>query len=508
MAAQLPSLDRVDPALAWQPWRPSPADPWGRKWAAHLYRRAAFGPSREELVEAERLGLEGTLNMLLRGRPEAEELRETLEDVGHAAAEGDDEGDQLRGWWLYVIFQGGHPLREKLTLFWHNHFATSIVKVQDSGLMFRQNRLLRKHALGRFGPMLHAVSRDGAMLVWLDSNSNVKGRPNENYARELMELFSLGVGHYTEKDIREAARAFTGWHTDGTGFRFNAAVHDGGTKTFLGQTGRWDGGDVVRIVLEQPAAARFLVRKLYRNYISENVEPPDALLEPLCESFRKSDYDVAELLRTMLSSRHFYSEHAFRQRLKSPVEYVVGAVQAVYHRYPDKDAQYRPLPQQALVRRIDAIGQRLFAPPNVKGWPGARSWFNTATVLERDNFAAALASGSLWTQTLSGPKVAAALTPMPAAAAGDEAEEPAPPRALDPARIVEEECGGVGRPAPSAGDIVRALLDLYVPGGIRPAARAKLVEFLADGRPTGAGLGHRVREAVQAILTMPENQLA
>src|SRR5262249_49753957 len=152
------------------------------------------------------------------GRLQAGEILETLIDIGSVAAARDSGGEQLRGWWLYGMFQGGHPLREKMTLFWHNHFATSMAKVQNPDLMFRQNCLLRAHALGQFGPFLQAVSQDGAMLVWLDSNSNVKGRPNENYARELMELFSLGVGHYTETDIREAARAFTGWHTDGTGF--------------------------------------------------------------------------------------------------------------------------------------------------------------------------------------------------------------------------------------------------------------------------------------------------
>ena len=311
---------------------PCAADPWGPRWAAHLYRRASFGPSRDDLVEAERLGPEGTLELLLRGKPHADEVLETLSDVGRIAAESDDNGDQLRGWWLYAMLQGGHPLREKLTLFWHNHFATSLVKVQDPLLMFRQNELLRAHALGRFGPMLQAISRDGAMLVWLDSNSNVKGKPNENYARELMELFSLGVGHYTEKDIREAARAFTGWRTDGVGFAFDPRLHDGGTKTVLGQTGAWDGGDVVRIVLEQPAAARFLVRKLYCHLVSEKTSPPDSLLEPLCESFRRSDYDIAGLVRTILASRLFYSDHAFRQRIKGPVEYVLGAVHAVYRR--------------------------------------------------------------------------------------------------------------------------------------------------------------------------------
>jgi hypothetical protein len=500
MAAKLPPLDQIDPVEAWQPWRPTAADPWGRKWAAHLYRRAALGPSRDDLLEAERLGLEGTLDLLLRGRPSAEDLRRTLSDVGRLAATRDDGGGaELRGWWLYCMLHSGHPLREKLTLFWHNHFATSIVKVHNPLLMFRQNCLLREHALCKFGSFLQAMSKDGAMLVWLDSNSNVKGKPNENYARELMELFSLGVGNYTEKDIREAARAFTGWHTNDEGFRFDNRSHDDEVKTVLGQTGAWDGGDVVRIVLDQPAAARFLVRKLYRFLISESASPPDALLEPLCASFRKSGYDVAALVKIMLASRHFYSNHAFQQRIKSPVEYVLGAVRAVYRRYVEKEAGYRPLPQRMLVRWVDAMGQPLFAPPNVKGWRGAQAWLNTATVLERANFAAALAMGTLWTNAPPRPTVAAGDADTPDA---DTLEEPAPPIAFDPARLLQEE--KVSRPE----DVVRVLVDLYVPGGVRPEARAKLVAFVAEGKPAGPTLDRRVREAVHAILTMAEYQRA
>jgi hypothetical protein len=482
MSATPTPLDQVDPAEAWRPWRPSPQDPWGRKWAAHLYRRAAFGPSDQDLIEAERLGPEGTLDLLLRGQPQSADILDTLIDVGRIAASRDDGGDELRSWWLYCMLQGGHPLREKLTLFWHNHFATSLVKVLDPQLMFRQNCLLRTQALGRFGTLLQEMSRDPAMLLWLDSNSNVKGRPNENYARELMELFSLGVGNYTEKDVRQAARAFTGWHTDGDRFKFAPGAHDTGAKTVLGQTGVWDGGDVVRMVLEQPAAARFLVRKLYGFLISENAAPPDALLKPLCESFRNSDYDITALVRTMLASRHFYSGHAFRQRVKSPVEYVLGAVRAVHRSY-GSEADVRPLPQQALVGPISAMGQQLFAPPNVKGWPGGRSWLNTSTLLERDNFAAALAMGTLWSGA-GGP------------------QEPVLPRTFDPAlRLTDED--------PRTPDcIIGMLLDQYVPGGIGPDTRAQLVAFVAAGNPTGPALDERLREAVHAILTMAEYHLA
>ena len=474
MAAPFLPLDKIDPASAWQPWRPSAGDPWGRKWAAHLSRRAAFGASRADLLEAERLGNEGTLDLLMKGRPDADDLGETLIDVGRVAA---GKGtDALRGWWLYCMLHGGHPLREKLTLFWHDHFATSDAKVRSAALMFRQNCLLREHALGKFGPFLQAVSRDPAMLYWLDSNRNVKGAANENYARELMELFSLGVGNYAEKDVKEAARAFTGWHVDAGRFKFHARLHDDGTKTVLRRTGNLDGGDIVRVVMEQPAAARFLVRKLYRFLVSE-AEPPAALLEPLCDSLRKSDYDIAALVRTVLASRHFYSAHAFRQRVKGPVEYVLGAVRAVYLRLDEADADYRPLPTKPLVAWLDAMGQRLFEPPNVKGWPGGRAWLNTATVLERDNFAEALALGTLWD---SGP----------------------PPRALDAARLLAEE--KASRPA----EVVAALLDLYVPGGFRPEARAKLVAYVAEGNPAGAALDRRAREAVHAVLTTAEYQLA
>jgi uncharacterized protein (DUF1800 family) len=485
--AALPPLDKLDPADAWQPWKPAPADPWNRKWAAHLYRRAGFGASGEELAEAETRGFNPTLELLLTGQPGAADLVATLNDTGRAAAARDTDGAQLRGWWLYCMLQGGHPLREKLTLFWHDHFATSLAKVRDAKLMFRQNALFREHALGKFGPMLRAVGRDGAMLVWLDSNSNVKGKPNENYAREVMELFSLGVGNYAERDIREAARAFTGWHTDGTGFKLNAAQHDEGEKTVLKQTGNWGGDDVVTILLEQPACARFLVRKLYALLVSE-VPPPAGLLEPLCDLFRKGDYDAAALVRAMLSSRLFFSEHAFRKQVKSPVDFVLGAVRATYRRYAEADAHYRPLPQQALVRWVGLMGQVLFAPPNVKGWPGGRTWLNTATVLERNNFAAALTSGELWRP--------------PAQAVGfDINPDVPPPRAFDPARIPEDAKAG------AAEEVVAALLDQYLPGGVRPEAREKLIAFVAGGGPTGPALARRVREAAHAILTLPEYPL-
>jgi uncharacterized protein (DUF1800 family) len=460
----LPPLDEVDPQKAWQPWQPDAAQPWDLKWAGHLYRRAGFGATRAELSDAVRQGLPATLDRLLHGEPGAEERQRFLAEIGGGLARKQN-ASELRGWWLYCMRHSLHPLREKLTLFWHNHFATSNAKVQQTVLMFNQNQLLRRHALGKFGPFLLAVSRDPAMLVWLDANNNRKGHPNENYARELMELFSLGVGHYTEQDVREAARAFTGWHTDDEAFAFNQLLHDDGDKTVLGQKGNWNGDDVVRIVLEQPAAAGFLVRKLYRFFISEAADPPAALLKPLADSFRASDYDLGALVTTMLRSRHFFSGYANRQRVKSPVELVLGTAWALLA------STVSPL---TLIRQLEAMGQQLFAPPNVKGWEGGQSWLNTATVLARHNFAERLVGGRF------GELIAASDW-----SAG-------------------EANAAVGGPDQT----VSALVDLLLQGGIQEAARGKLVAFLADGAPQGKDLNGRVREAVHAILTMPEYQLA
>jgi uncharacterized protein (DUF1800 family) len=482
MSAPLPAQDRLVPSAAWQPWQPTPSDPWSRKWAAHLYRRAGFGASRAELSAAEQQGYEATLQRILQGGSEAADIQKSLTDLGEIVVTQDEDGLELRQWWVYAMLGSAHPLREKMTLFWHNHFATSLAKVRRAESMFRQNCLFREQALGKFGPFLQAVSKDEAMLIWLDSNNNVKGKPNENYARELMELFSLGVGNYTEKDIRDAARAFTGWQARNDRYYFDAALHDDGVKTVLGRGGNWDGTDVVRIVLEQPAAARFLVRKLYGYFISENASPPDAFLEPLCRLYRDSGYDTALLVKTMLSSRHFYSPHAFRQRVKSPVEYVLGAARGVYGLFDESSPRYRPLPHQVLVPRIDAMGQVLFAPPNVKGWPGGRAWLNTSTMLERDNFAASLAMGTLWSRA--------------------DTTADAIPAAYDPARVLEED--RATEPAAIAG----ILIDTHVPGGVRPEARAKLEAFLGEGKPTGKALARRVRESVLAIMTMPEYHLA
>jgi Protein of unknown function (DUF1800) len=469
---ELSPLDQVDPARAWQPWQPTDKEPWDLKWAGHLYRRAGFGASHARLREAVTRGFPDTLNRLLKGVPGGEEREKELTSTGSELAKTNDPFD-LRGWWLERMLTGAHPLREKLALFWHNHFATSIIKIQNTVMMEEQNQLIRRHALGKFRPFLLQMSKDPAMLVWLDSNSNVAGKPNENYAREIMELFSLGVGNYTEKDIREAARAFTGWHTDSGRYIFKPDLHDDGEKTVLGQTGPWDGDDIVRIVLDQDAAARFLVRKLYRCFINELAEPPDALLKPLADAFRKSDYDVALVVGTMLGSNHFFSAHAYRQRIKSPVEFVLDAAQAI---------GMGMVTGRSLVVRLQAMGQELFAPPNVKGWPGGKSWLNTATLLARHNFAQGLALG---------------MTEL-----GRDDPYPSIYIAIDPATPIRRQ--GITQPE----KIVAFFADALVQGDIREGVRKRLIAFLQEGQPKGDAWSLRIREMIHAIMTTSEYQLA
>ncbi len=268
-----------------------------------------------------------------------------------------------------------HQLLEKLTLFWHGHFATSAAKVQDARLMLAQNQLLRHHALGRFDELVQGISRDPAMLIYLDSTTNRKAHPNENYAREVMELFCLGEGHYTEQDIRELARCFTGWQVKRKKFRFSRYQHDFGPKTIFGHTGNLGGEDGVRLVLERPAAPRFIARKLVRFLVFDEPEVPDRLIEPLAQQLREDDFHVAPVVARILGSQLFFSHHAIGRKIRSPVELACGLLRSL----EATTNTYR------LSERLTEVGQALFYPPNVKGWDGGRTWINSSTLLGRAN---------------------------------------------------------------------------------------------------------------------------
>src|SRR5262245_8066056 len=227
--------DAIDPRWAWEPYRPSEESPWDIRKVGHLYRRAAFGATWAELQAGLKAGPDKLITDLLQGdsaRPEFDGEGDLAKLIVKA-----NSGELARAWWLRQMLESPHPLREKMTLFWHNHFATSNAKVRNAGYMLGQYRLIHRHALGGFRPLLQEMSKDPAMMVWLDTAGSKKGNPNENYAREVMELFSLGIGNYTEKDIREAARAFSGWEIKEDKAFFNASQHDAGDKTVLGRTG-------------------------------------------------------------------------------------------------------------------------------------------------------------------------------------------------------------------------------------------------------------------------------
>jgi uncharacterized protein (DUF1800 family) len=284
------------------------------------------------------------------------------------------QGFDLSGWWLREMLATPSPLVERMTLFWHNHFVSSQKKVKYAQLMYRQNVLLRQQALGNFGTLLHAVSKDPAMLIYLDNANNRKGAPNENFAREVMELFTLGEGHYSEQDIKEAARAFTGWSIDlDTGeYKWRPFFHDRGSKMVMGRSGKFDGDAVLNILLEQPACAEFVVTKLWREFVSP--DPDKAEVMRIAKHFRDSRYDIKVALQELFMSTAFWNQKNRGTLIKSPVELMVGTLKQFEFTYDD------PLPFTIAVAQL---GQTIMNPPNVKGWPGGDAWINSSTLLAR-----------------------------------------------------------------------------------------------------------------------------
>ena len=373
---------QLDAAWAWAAYEPSAKKPWTKALAAHLYRRAGFAASTSELEQAQKLGAAKTIDAIFNPADAGDEKQK--QDVAAFGKQMDMLGmsmtasgnpQALSSYWLFRMLYTPNQLREKTTLFWHGHFATSAAKVDDARLMLQHNDLLREHALGKFEPFVQAMSRDPAMLLWLDAATNRKIRPNENYARELMELFCLGVGNYTERDIKEVARAFTGWEVSRGHFRFNRIQHDEGTKSFLGASGNFNGDDAVRIVLEQPAASRFIARKLAAFFVAEEPSLSDELIEPLAKELRDNGFDIGRVVRRILSSNLFFSEHAVGRIVRSPVSLGIGLLRALEGKTNINN----------LAQALQELGQAVFYPPNVKGWDGGRTWINSSTLLGRAN---------------------------------------------------------------------------------------------------------------------------
>jgi uncharacterized protein (DUF1800 family) len=393
---------------------------WDRAKAAHLLNRAGFGGLPEQIDALTQGGFDAAVRELVDGpaTPVAApppiwahprnllEVREQVRAAVMAAAPAGDEkakaaarqkalqGDRkqeyedivdLGDWWLERMRTGTDPLEEKLTLFWHGHFATSMQKVKDAYLMWRQNQTFREHARGNFGVLVKAMSRDPAMIQWLDLRESKAQHPNENFAREVMELFTLGEGHYTEKDVTEGARAFTGYRIDprDEGFLFQPVQHDSTPKQFLGTTIS-DGDQAIDVILQQPACATFIARKLWTFFAYE--EPPAPLVAALAQTLRTHNYELRPVLRQMFTSQEFYSPQAIQNQIKSPVQWIVQSTRQLDVALP---------PKLPLMGSLKQMGQTPFAPPSVKGWDGGKSWISTSTLLFRYNLAGALVSGNI-----------------------------------------------------------------------------------------------------------------
>ncbi len=375
--------------------------------ARHLLNRTGFGASPHEIGDFSKLSHEQAVARLLEGAvteartPLPDSVDEYLRPARLKTLSEDEKkvvlrrqfqiSADLRAWWLSELLATPSPLTERMTLFWHNHFVSSQQKVKSARLMARQNMLLRRHALGNFGALLHAAAKDPAMVIYLDSATNRKGQPNENFAREVMELFTLGEGHYSEQDIKEAARAFTGWSLEPeTGeYKWRPFFHDEGVKTVLGKSGNFDGDDVLDILLAQPATAEFIVGKLWREFVSP--EPEAKEVARIAKRFRDSRYDIKVALGELLLTPAFWAEGNRATLVKSPVDLVVGTLHEFGFHTGD------PLPFAFTVRQL---GQDLFAPPNVKGWPGGEDWINSSSLLGRKQFVERLFRGQEFMETM------------------------------------------------------------------------------------------------------------
>lgn len=370
---------------------------------AHLYRRAGFGATPTELDQGAARGYAATVEMLLAGLHGPDLAGDkvpvptlsTPEQPGANAAkqqlrqEQNQQYQALQRWWLDRMIASSTPLREKMALLWHGHFATGFTKVKNAALMYRQNQLFRTMGGGSFETLVQAVAKDPAMMIWLDTRTNVSGHPNENFARELMELFTLGLGNFSEDDVQQAARAFTGWYfTLATGeFVLRAARHDGGSKSVLGQTGNLNGTDVIHIITRQPASARFIVAKIW-SHLAYPVAPTDPIIGPLVDGYRQS-LDITALLRAIFLHPAFTGPAAKTGLVKQPIEYVVGLARSLGI---NAEAQSGAGKAVNLVTILTPLGQIPFNPSNVGGWPQNGYWLTTATSLTRLQLGLALAA--------------------------------------------------------------------------------------------------------------------
>lgn len=449
-------MSDLTPQTAWLPFEPTAGD-WDIAKVAHFYRRAGFGATVARLQSGVEL-TPAELTETLFSQAESPEESATFDRLAKSSVPTNN-ADSLSASWLYRMLKTPDVLREKMALFWHGHFATSNEKVQDTKLMLQQNQLIRQHATGDFKQLVHGIAKDPAMLIYLDSESNRKSHPNENFARELMELFVLGEGNYTEADVRELARCFTGWELRRGRFRFNRYQCDQGEKKVLGSRGKLTGEQGVDVVLNHEAGPKFIARKLVKFFVCDEPELDDAIIAPLAKQLRDADWDVAPVLKTIFNSRLFYSSMAIARKVRSPIELAVGLLRSL-------DATCNTV---ALSTAMRQVGQGLFHPPNVKGWDGGRTWVNSSTLLGRANLVRDLMSSDK-TKFAGG-----SLEGVLSLRKGDDDQ--------------------------SAVDCIERLL---VAVALKPAVREQLVLIVKTAE---GSRDERLRKAIHAISIQPEFQL-
>jgi uncharacterized protein (DUF1800 family) len=438
-----------------------------RSQVAHLLRRAGFGATEAELDQYTALGFAGAVDRLL--NPELVDDSATDQQLTPLTTDlGDPKKvESAKFWWLNRMLYTQRPLQEKVTLFWHNHFATANSKVGNSVLMQQQIQLFRDDGLGNFETLLQKVTRDPATLIWLDNRLNRKGAPNENYAREVQELFTVGIGNYTEQDIHDAARAFTGHTLDkNLKYVFNAGQHDNGQKTFQGQTGNFDADDILAILVRNPATARFITTKLFKFFAYDN--PDSSTIDRLANTFVTSSFDIRSVLRDIFTGPEFLSPQAFHGQIKQPVDLVLGSLKSLNVQNIGPD----------VTQTLRRMGQDLLNPPDVSGWKGGPAWLNATTLFERFN----------WGNRLS---------------MGRDATKPY--FADVPGQL---QAHGVTSPE----GLVDYYLGLLVDGDVTPEARQALVDYLNAAGPlaldNSGALDLKARGLVHLALAAPTYQLA
>jgi len=476
--------------------------PWNPRLAAHFLRRAGFGGSASEIAAVASAGMQASVQRLIHFG----------QDTMPAAPDGDisfdfgptaDKRQRQRSflatqmWFVSRCLQTPNPLRERMVYFWSNHFTSGLG--QDGitpQLMVNQYNLFARYALGNYAELTHEISKDGAMLLYLNNAQNRQAHPNENYARELMELFTMGVGNYAEQDVRESARAFTGWtvlRRQDDAVMFMPQFHDNGSKTFLGRRGDFMGDDIVDIIMQQGATPRYIAHKFARNFIYDNPEP--GLIDALAVRFRATNYDVAKLMGVILRSNVFYSDRAYRALVKSPLELVIGAHKAL------GATNVEPLALNAMRQ----MGQVTMQPPNVAGWPGGAMWINTGTLLARINYLNQLAlskSGGQNPAAVAGTDTMMAMVDNPAAAMRMGAN------VADPTQWIS----GVNMGDPGA--VADRILWMSVQADVTAQQRQTIVAYLSTDdagmhtQLTMENVDEKVRGAMSLAFALPSFQLA